>query len=92
MSIAWQMIFPGRIYYCTDAVGFEFLMPGSWVHGELEIVDDVQKASSRTMSEPDVILRGWTVGRLWMIWSVMFGSTVVMGLFLARMRWVSSEK
>jgi hypothetical protein len=87
MSIAWDSTFPGKIYYCTDDIGFDYLIPGNWVHGEIEYVDDVGAAMSRSMSEPDVLLRGWSVARLWLIWSVMFGSSLVVALFVARLRW-----
>ncbi len=89
MSMAWEAIFPGRIYFCMDEVGFDYLQPGNWVHGEIEVVDDVASASSRPMSDPDVILRGWTTGRLWMTWSMMFGSSVIIALLIARLRWLS---
>jgi hypothetical protein len=89
-SIAWESIFPGKIYHCTDDVWLEYLTPGDWVHGEIEYVDDVPLAMSRTMSDPDVLLRGWTVGRLWMVWAAMFGSSLALGLFLAKFRWFSA--
>ncbi len=51
-----------------------YLRPGDWVHGEIEFVDDVPLTLSRTMSDSDVLLRGWTVGRLWMVWAAMLRS------------------
>ena len=87
MSIAWDSTFPGKVYYCTDDIGLDYLIPGNWVHGEIEYVDDVSAATSRSMSEPDVLLLGWSVGRLWLIWSAMFGSSLVLALFIARLRW-----
>lgn len=89
ISIAWDSIFPGMIYHCTDDVWLEYLTPGDWVHGEVEYVDDVPSAMDRTMSDPDVLLRGWTVGRLWIVWTAMFGSSLAVGLFVARFRWFS---
>ena len=90
MSIAWDSSLPGKIYYCTDDVGLDYLIPGDWVHGEIEYVDDVCAAMSRSMSEPDVLLRGWSVGRLWIIWSAMFGSSLVVALYIARLRWFAA--
>jgi hypothetical protein len=58
-------------------VGYDYLQPGNWVHGEFESVDDLESVSSRSMSDPDVILRGWTIERLWMIWCTMFGVSLV---------------
>jgi hypothetical protein len=86
MSIVWDSTLPGKIYYCTDDIGLDYLIPGNWVHGEIEYVDDVSAAMSRSMSEPDVLLRGWSVGRLWLIWSAMFGSSLVVALYIARLR------
>ena len=83
MSIAGDSPFPSTIYYCTDDIGLDYVIPGNWVHGEIEYVDDVSTAMSRSMSEPDVLLRGWSVGRLWLIWSAMFGSSLVLALFMA---------
>ena len=86
MSMAWEAIFPGRIYFCTDEVGLDYFQPGNWVHGEIEVVDDVASASSRSMGDPDVILRGWTNKHLWMAWSAMFGVSVIIALLVARLR------
>lgn len=88
MSIAWDAFFPGRIYFCRDEVGFGYFQPGNWVHGEPEVVDDVASASSRTMSDSDVILRGWTTERLWKIWSMMFGASGILAVLIARLRWL----
>lgn len=86
-SMAWESTFPGKIYHCTDDDWLGYLRPGDWVHGEIDYVDDVPSALLRTMSDPDVLLRGWTVGRLWMVWTAMFGSSLAIGLFLAKWRW-----
>lgn len=75
MTVVWDMVFPGRVYYCTDHVGFDYLHPGHWVHGEVEIVDEMTDAFTRSMSEPNVMLRGWTMECLWWIWGLMFGSS-----------------
>ena len=88
MSMTWDAIFPGRIYFCTDDVGLDYLQPGNWVHGEIESVDDVESASSRSMGDPDVILRGWTTERLWMSWSTLFGVSLVIAHLLARLSWI----
>ena len=88
LSIAWDIVFPGRIYFCTDEVGLDYWQPGSWVHGEVEFVDDVVAASSRNMSESDVMVRGWTIESVWVIWSVMFVSSILVARLLARIRWL----
>ena len=87
MSFAWDSVFPGKIYYCTDEAGLGYIHPGSWVHGRIEIVDNVPSATSRSMGDPDVMRRGWTVERLWVVWSTMFGVSVVLALTHAKFRW-----
>ncbi|WP_367871933.1 hypothetical protein [Luteolibacter sp. Populi] len=78
MTVAWELIFPGRIYHCTDDSGFGFLEPGSWVHGPVDYVDRID--TTRPMSEPDVIKTGWTEQGLWAAWWGMAGMAVVAGL------------
>ena len=90
MTMAWGAIFPGRIYFCTDEVGFDYLSPGNWVHGTPEVVDDVRESSDRDMGQPDVILEGWTVPKIWGVWILMFSTSVALGLFTARLRWLHS--
>jgi hypothetical protein len=87
MTIVWDLALPGRIYYCTDHVGMDYLNPGSWVHGDAELVEDVAAASSRSLSGPDIMLRGWTPRRLWLIWGLMVGSSIVVSCLLAGSRW-----
>jgi hypothetical protein len=90
LAIAWEAIFPNKIYYCTDNVLLDYITPGDWLHGEIEYVDDIASAMDRTMSDPDVLLRGWTVGGLWLVWTAMFGSSLAAGLFLAKFPWFSA--
>jgi hypothetical protein len=87
MTITWDVYFPRKIYYCTDHVGLGYLQPGDWVHGEIEFVDEVAALVTRDMSHPDILLRGWTVNRLWMVWISMFGSSLVIAALLSHCRW-----
>jgi len=84
LTIGWEVIFPGKIYYCTDEMGFGYLMPG-WVHGDLETLD--QMPSARSMSEPDVIRSGWTPAMLWIIWSTLVVASIGVSVCLSRLRW-----
>lgn len=79
MSVIWEVNFPGKIYHCTDDVGFGYFLPGDWIHGDAESLAEVRSATSRPMSEPDVIREGWSIGKLWLFWSLMFGSSVGLG-------------
>lgn len=79
MTIAWGMIFPGRIYLCTDSVmpGIDFLLPGSWVHEPIAYVGMVDP--SAPMGQ-DFIRSGWTVTKLWWAWWGMLGVAVIPSL------------
>lgn len=70
--IAWDALATGKLYYCTDEVGAGFLTPGNWVHGELAVVPEID--ANVSMSDPDQILAGWTVGRLWVLWGGLLAS------------------
>ena len=76
--VCWDALVMGKLYYCTDEIGFDFLSPGDWVHGDVAFVSQID--SSVTMSEPDQILAGWSGGRLWVLWSAMLGGSLVISL------------
>lgn len=76
--VCWDALVMGKLYYCTDEIGLDFLSPGDWVHGEVDSVSQID--SSVTMSEPDQILVGWSVGRLWVLWGAMFGGSLLLSL------------
>ena len=79
MIVAWEILFEGRIYQCSDAIGFPgFLERGNWVHEPIAYVDAVNPVSS--MSEPDAILKGWSVGHLWVAWGAMVAMVLVVAL------------
>ncbi len=81
----WDNVVNERLYDCTDAVGFDYLRPGDWVHGQIKTVPQV--IHGRSMSEPDTILKGWTVRRLWLLWAVFVMTSVVLSAALAVMPW-----
>lgn len=87
MAIAWDVYFPRKIYYCTDHVGLDYLHPSDWVHGEVEYVDEVAALVTRDMGHPDILLRGWTMDRLWMVWISMFGFSLVVSAILSHCSW-----
>jgi hypothetical protein len=64
-GMVWDMYLPGRIYNCTD-FNSGFFMPACWVHGNYVTVDEVNPHDS--MSLPDSIKKGWSVGKLWLLW------------------------
>lgn len=85
LAVAWEVIFPGRIYDCTDHTSFGYVMPGHWVHGPIEYVDEV--VTGRDMGEPDTILRGWSVSGLWGVWSALFSLSAAGSWWLSGDSW-----
>ena len=81
-SVVWGVFITDSVYNCTDAVGFDYLQPGNWVHSSVAFVKQVR--AGRSMSEPDTIKEGWSVPALWALWVAFFGSSVVASAFLAR--------
>ena len=82
LAVAWEVVFPGRIYDCTDYTGFGYLMPGNWVHDPIEYVDEV--VTGRSMGEPDTIRRGWSVRGLWGVWLALFSLSAAGSWWLVR--------
>jgi hypothetical protein len=79
MTIAWEFVFPGRIYHCSDSLGFPgFLMPGRWVHEPIAYVDTVNPTPP--MSTHDAIKKGWSVAKLWWAWWSMLAVVVMTSL------------
>src|ERR1039457_2202371 len=65
-GIIWQIYLPGRVYNCTDDNLIGFLTPGYWVHGNYVTVSEINLHDS--MSQPDSIKEGWSVGKVWLLW------------------------
>ncbi|MCX6923229.1 MAG: hypothetical protein NT154_08480 [Verrucomicrobia bacterium] len=85
-SMIWGELVTDRLYNCTDAVGFDYLQPGNWVHGQVAFVSHV--VVGRSMSEPDTIKEGWSVAGLWGLWLSFFVFSLVVSVLLARKAWV----
>jgi hypothetical protein len=69
MNMVWETAIAGRIYHCTDDASLGFFTPGNWVHDPVVHVQTID--THRPMSEPDVILAGWSQAKLWTTWSAM---------------------
>lgn len=69
-TIVWQLV-GDTLYDCTDDNMLGFWRPGCWVHrfDGHPIVVVHQIVHGRSMSEPDAIKEGWSVPRLWCLWS-----------------------
>lgn len=85
-SMIWGGFITDTLYNCTDAVGFDYVHPSDWVHEQIAVVDHV--VAGRSMSEPDTIKKGWSVGGLWALWISFFTVSLVCSFVLARKTWM----
>jgi len=89
-TIAWDALINGKLYNCTEAIGFDYLHPGDWVHNwddhKIETVAHVFPDGD--MNHPDTIEQGWTITRLWYLWYTFFTTSVVISAVLAFIPWV----
>ena len=67
-----------NLYHCTDQVGMDYLSPGKWVHEGFVTVPKINR--NVTMSDQDQIREGWTMGRLWLLWSGILAVSIVVSL------------
>ena len=84
-TIAWDTLINGKLYNCTDAIGFDYLHPGDWVHNwDDHVIETVAHVvPDGDMSHPDTIEEGWTIGRLWYLWDAFFALSIIISTALA---------
>jgi hypothetical protein len=80
-TIFWSNFVDGKLYNCTDAVGFDFLQPGNWIHGAYVTVTKINPADPMNM--PDSVKQGWSVPKLWLLWWSFVVASVVASASLA---------
>jgi len=78
----WEVFVKNHIYNCTDDLPLDYLQPGQWVHNPVAVRHVV---SGRSMSEPDTIKEGWSVWRLWLLWSSSVAGSLIVSFLLARL-------
>jgi len=88
-TVIWGTFVTDKLYNCTDAVGFDYLQPGNWVHGRVAYVPHI--VASNTMTEPDTIKQGWSLASLWCLWILFFAVSVLVSVFFARKTWIQSQ-
>jgi len=74
----WEALIKNHIYNCTDDLPLDYLQPGQWVHHPVTVP---QVVAGRSMSEPDVILQGWSVLSLWEMWLSLVAGSVLVSFF-----------
>ena len=85
MGIGWGTLIDGVLYNCTDGSGIDYFLPGDWVHGAIVSVPHVMRDCD--MGHPDTVRAGWGIPQLWLLWSGCFASTIMLSLWLSRLRW-----
>jgi hypothetical protein len=85
-TVVWQVYVNERLYDCTDAIGFDYLHPGDWVHGHVAVVREI--THNHSMSEPDTIKEGWSINRLWCLWLSFFAVSIMVSTGFALLPWI----
>jgi hypothetical protein len=93
-TILWETMVDGHLYNCTDPGFLDYLTPGDWVHRweghPLKTVARV--VPDGDMEHPDTIREGWTIQRLWGLWYLTFGGSVIFSATLATVPWSPLRK
>jgi len=84
-TFVWDKFIADKLYSCTDEVGFDFLQPGNWIHGNYITVPQI--VTGRSMSEPDTIKQGWSMPMLWFLWLSFIAVSVVVSMLLSFSIW-----
>ncbi|HXI53346.1 MAG TPA: hypothetical protein VNH84_17650 [Candidatus Saccharimonadales bacterium] len=84
---AWDGFVNGKLYYCTDGGGLDFLCVGDWVHHP----EPVAHVVPRSMNQPDEIKDGWSIGALWRLWGMFVAVSVLTSIVFARSLWTESS-
>lgn len=91
-TVVWQSFVTDTLYNCTDPLWLDFLSPGDWVHShDGQPIALVPVVTARPMNDPDTIKTGWSVTRLWYLWYSFIGISIVISVFLARIRWIPKQ-
>jgi hypothetical protein len=81
-TIVWNALIADRLYHCTDDGIPGYITPGSWAHGKIAYVREINPRDM--MDKPDTILEGWSEGGLWGLWLGFFGVSVVVSTVVSR--------
>ena len=90
--MAWETFVDGKIY-CTDE-NFGYLSPGNWVSNwdghPIAVVHQIPAV--RQMGDPDDIIEGWSVLKLWCLWFSFFGLSLVISILFTWVQWIPMVK
>ena len=90
-SILWEYV-AGDLYDCTDSL-VGYWTPGDWVHSwpDHPVIQVSHVVHGRAMSESDSIKVGWSVTKLWALWTLFVAISVSVSIALARVRWLRHQ-
>jgi len=89
-ELAWGTHVTGRIY-CDGDDDFGYLTPGNWVSnwdGQHPVAVVHQIPAIRQMDDPDDMIEGWSIPKLWCLWFLFFGISLVVSMLFAWVQWV----
>jgi len=89
-ALVWETNVTGKIY-CDGDEDFGYLTPGSWVSnwdGQHPIGVVHQIPAVRQYGDPDVIIEGWSIPKLWCLWLSCFGISLVVSSLFAGVQWI----
>jgi len=82
---AWGTYVTGKIY-CDSDGDFGYLTPGCWVSDPIAVVHQIPAV--RQYGDPDVIIEGWSISKLWCLWFSFFGISLVISILFAWVQWI----
>ena len=93
-TMVWEHFVEDHIYSCSDGV-MCYPIPADLLaltHDEwpLKFVPEIVRPTS--MSDPDLIKEGWTVGELWILWAVFLNLSLAISTTLASRPWPFSKE
>jgi hypothetical protein len=89
-ELAWGTYVTGKIY-CDGDEDFGYLTPGNWVSnwdGQHPIAVVHQIPAVRQMGDPDDIIEGWSIPKLWCLWFSFFAISLVISILFAWVQWI----
>ena len=89
---AWNVFVDGQVYACADGGPCDYWTPGDWVHNHvsqaIEVVPQIHQFPH--LGDPDVLKTGWSVTRLWCVWILFFGGSLIVSMLFAYVSWIAT--
>jgi hypothetical protein len=85
----WDYQVAGRVYVCTDSGSMDYIIM-DWAsinNGHWPAIVVKQIHQNVTMNDPDEIIEGWSVPRLWALWYSLLASSILLSIMAAGFPW-----